>query len=348
MAGFDPRLGRSVRLLPFVVVAITIVSTIGSVAFARANPALPGTNQAPLLSGLSAGVPSPVTSCSVGGTPSQVAYDPLNHYLYVASGNLISIVSSPCHVVATIYGADTIFDGVAYDPHTKSVLVSEAYSGQLFVVSGTSVIGSFGGSFCSPGPMAWDSAIDAMLVVDSCGQIDEVFGTTPSATTSFGECSPVAIAVAAGYVWVSDDCGAPYSVDVFSDSTLLGVGAFSLPTAPSGLAWDPVNHTVLVGSLFTHWMYVLYPATVATHVFKNTTFPLGTLLGTGGVTYSPWSHFMYVTGRVGNYLWTVSSSGAVHHFDLGYGSNGMLMVYDPSNHYVYVCGSGTGRLYVVS
>ena len=348
MAGSDPRLGRSVRLLSFVVVAITIVSTVGSVAFAHANPALPGTNQAPLLSGLSAGVPSPVTSCSVGGTPSQVAYDPLNHYLYVASGNLISIVSSPCHVVATIYGIGANFDGAAYDPHTKSVLVSEGNSGQLFVLSGTSVIGSFGGSFCTPGPMAWDSAIDAMLVVDYCGQIDEVFGTSPSATTSFYDCAPVAIAVAASYVWVSDDCGAPYSIDVFSDSTLLGVGAFYLPTAPSGLAWDPVNHTVIVGSLFTHWMYVLYPATVATHAFENTTFPLGTLLGTGGVTYSPWSHFMYVTGRIGNYLWTVSATGVVHHFDLGSGSDGMLMVYDPSDHYVYVCGSGTGRLYVVS
>jgi DNA-binding beta-propeller fold protein YncE len=272
----------------------------------------------------------------------------LNHYLYVAAGSSISIVSSPCHVVATIFGVGTDFDGVGYDPHTKSVLVCEYNSGQLFVVSGTSVVGSFGGSFCSPGPMAWDSAADAMLVVDCCGEIDEVFGTFPSATTSFGECAPVAIAVAASYVWVSDDCGAPYSVDVFNASTFLGVGAFSLPTAPSGLGWDPVNHTVLVGSLFTHLMYVLYPATVATHGFQNTTFPLGTLLGTGGVTYSPSSHFMYVTGRIGNYLWTVSASGIVRHVELGSGADGTLMVYDPSNHYVYICGSGTGRLYVVS
>lgn len=289
--------------------------------------------------------PSVVTKCAVGPGPEQAAYDPLNHDIYVASGSTITIVASPCHLLKQIVGAGTNFDGVGYDPAAKVMLVSEYNSGNLFVLSGTTLVSEFGG-FCSPGPMAWDGAIRAMLVVDYCGWVDAVFAPTSSGVSSFGGGCPSGVAVADGYVWVSDTCGP--SVDVYDASTFVSLGSFAIAMAPSALAWDPVNDTMLVGSQFSHLMFVLDPTSIATHTFASTWFPLGSLLGTGGIAYSPYSHTMYITGRIGNYLWTIASTGSVHHLTLGTGANALGLAYDPANHRVYVCGYGTNTLYVVS
>lgn len=288
---------------------------------------------------------SVVAKCAVGSGPVQVAYDPLNHDLYVVSASTVSIVASTCHVLKQIVAVNTNFDGVAYDPAAKAMLVSEYNSGEIFVFSGTTLVSEFGG-LCSPGPMVWDGTMRAMLVLDYCGEVDAVFALTSSDVTSFGGGCPSGIALADGYVWVADQCGP--SVDLYDPATFLSVGSFALPLSPSALAWDPVNDTMLVGSQFSHLMYVLYPTTIATHTFVSTIFPLGTLLGTGGIAYSPSSHDMYITGRIGSYLWTISSIGAVHHLNLGAGASAQGAAYDPANHRVYLCGYGTSTLYVVS
>ncbi len=294
--------------------------------------------------------------CLVGENPEQVAYDPIDHYVYVADngpgGGLdgaITILQSPCHVVATIplsYASATPF-GVAYEPSVHEVLVSENNYGQVFVLAGTTIKNVLSG-LCSPGMMTWDAQAKAMLIADGCGYVDAIFGDTSLGVDSgaISVCNAAAVLDAAGYIWVADQC-APYQVSLYDPETFAYIGAFTISTPPEALAYDPVDGTVLVGSAFSSVMHVLYPSTVALHTYLNTTFSLGKLLGAGDIIYSPATHDMYVSGRAGSDVWKITSAGKFQSVFLGTDATPQFMAYDPATQDIYVTGWSTDTVYVI-
>jgi len=371
VARSERKSASSRRKLPvaLVVSATLVIAALAVFAFAVSGPvsarAPEGASSARLAADLVAGsvaaptaaASSVIAKCHVGDNPVGVAYDPLNHYIYVAdngpgdgSGGAITVLKASCHVVATISLTALSFTpyGVAYDPSTHNVLVSDDDYGYVFVLSGTSIVNVLTG-FCEPQAMTWDAQASAMLVMDYCNQVDAIYGNTQSgvdtgAISSF--CDASSVLDAAGYVWVGDQC-APYTVDLFDPATFALVGHFTISTAPGALAWDPVNDTVLVGSEFGNTMHLLDPATVALHTYVNTTFPLGQLLATGSILYSPTTHAMYVSDRAGSDVWKISSSGKVHHDFIASGAGLEFMTYDAATSYIYVCGYYTNTVYQI-
>ena len=140
-------------------------------------------------------------SCLVGNNPEGVAYDPSDHDVHVADSESgdggISILKAPCTVIATIHLGTDIPYGVAYDPSLHEVLVSDSYDDQVYFLKGTSIVTILGG-FCSPGPMTWDAPANAMLVVDYCGGVDAIFGSTEAGVQLFAinDCQAASLLVA--------------------------------------------------------------------------------------------------------------------------------------------------------
>ncbi len=352
------RRAASAAVSVIVLVAFAVAAfALAGVASAQPGTSAPSSTAAVGIVGPAVGaiVPSGSAvsaSCLVGNNPEGVAYDPSDHDVYVADSESgdggISILKAPCTVIATIHLGTDIPYGVAYDPSLHEVLVSDSYDDQVYFLKGTSIVTILGG-FCSPGPMTWDAPANAMLVVDYCGGVDAIFGSTEAGVQLFAinDCQAASLLVADGYVWIGDQCGMPYSVDLFDASTFAYVGSFSISTVPGAIAWDPVNDTVLVGSLFGNTMHVLDPASVVLHTYVNTTFSLGKLLGTTSILYSPTTHDIYVSGRAGSDVWTISSSGVSHAVFVGTGAELQFMAYDSGTHHIYVTGWATNTVYVI-
>jgi DNA-binding beta-propeller fold protein YncE len=352
-----------------VVSATLVIAALAVFAFAASGPVsarASGGSSSPRptadlaggsLTASTAAVSSVIAKCHVGDNPVGIAYDPLNHYVYVAdngpgggTGGAITILKASCHVVATIALTSVSFTpyGVAYDPSTHNVLVSDDDYGYVFVLSGTSIVDVLTG-FCSPQAMTWDAQADAMLVVDPCNAVDAIYGNTQQGVDTgaiSSVCDASSVLDAAGYIWVTDEC-APYTVDLFNPVTFALVGHFTISTEPQALAWDPVNDTVLVGSAFGNTMHVLDPASVALNTYINTTFPLGKLLGTGSILYSPTTHAIYVSDRAGSDVWKISSSGKVHHDFIASSADLEFMTYDVATTHIYVCGYNTNTVYQI-
>jgi hypothetical protein len=343
--------------VPVIVAFAVVAFALTGLAAAQTGTAHASPRSAHDLSGGTVGAVSPAGSsvsarCLVGDNPEGVAYDPSDHDVYVADyapgDGGISILKAPCTLITTIHLSSGTPYGAAYDPSTHDIMVSDPSMDAVYVLQGTSIVTILDG-FCSPSSMTWDAPADALLVVDSWCGVDAIYGNTQTGVEvpAINDCSAAAALVADGYVWVADQCGTPYSVDVFDASTFASVGSFSISTVPGALAWDPVNDTVLVGSLYGNTMHVLEPATVALHTYVNSTFALGKLLGTTSILYSPTTHDMYVSGRAGSDIWTISSAGVSHSVAVGSGADLQFMSYDAATHHIYVTGWATNTVYVI-
>ncbi|MGA8511690.1 MAG: hypothetical protein WB778_03055 [Thermoplasmata archaeon] len=297
-------------------------------------------------------IPRVVAKCFAPDNPIADAYDVADQYVYVADvGNAISIVKAPCTVIKTVstgeYG--TLTDS-AYDPESREVFVS-GFPDTLYTLKGTNVIGKITSAklLSYPVDMEWDATAGAMLVADSgADEIAVVHGLSTHLMTTFATpAEPYDLLVADHYVFsASNDAG---TVAVFNASTFAFYGTFNLLPGIAELAWDPVNDTVVVANYDGSTVDILYPQDIPAGEFLFSDFKMGTLLGGGGVAYSPSTHDIYVTGGdiSSTGLWVLSPSGAVHFVYLGKNVAAMYLVYDPADRDMYVCGYANDELYVL-
>lgn len=310
--------------------------------------------------------PSPhlVATCLSGFSPFSVAYDPAHGYLYTSlsvSPPQISIIKSPCSLVKTITitSGSNIF-GVAYDPVTKEIVAIDQGASRAYILQGTSLVktvslGSSDDGFCPEFP-AWDSALEAMLISDQCrGGVDVLYLTEASGVTHAATIldafdrgnSPTGILVADGYIFSAGNL-----IDVYNDRTLAYLGSFDLPASASyfPLAWDPLNHTVVMGAqngYSSEDVFFLDEKSIATHKFTFHNLIAHNILegGVGGIVYSPANENVYITAMGGDDVWSLSPTGVLSHLYLQPPIGMWNAVYDPANQDVYVCGFD---MYVVS
>lgn len=306
------------------------------------------------------------TKCLLYDGPFSAAYDAANGYLYVMLGDnppQIVILKSTCTVVKTITVVSGMNGwGVAYDPLTKEIVGIDSGTAQAYIIQGStlvtkvSLLGSQSDTFCPETP-AWDASLRAMLITDPCGPgIDILYladsgGVTHAATIidAFdGGNVPTGVLVADGYIF----CPGFGQTDVYNDRSLHFVGSFPIEgqTGYTPLAWDPLNHTVVIGlanGYSSEDVYFLDVSGIGAHIFSFHNLRVHGILegGVGGVAYSPATQSLYITAMGGNDVWVLSASGSLSHVYLQPPFGMWNAVYDPANHEVYVCGAD---LYVVS
>ncbi len=366
------------------VVAIGVVLTVllGAVSVGSVVTSSVSAHSAVTLSATQ--VPRLISSCLSNeyGTLAAV-FNPSNGYVYVADGySGVVVVKPPCTFVKSIPAlvnrseGFAFVTGVSYDPLTHEVVAvsptTEESAGltYVWVIHGTTLakkvdLGDSQFAFSA----AWDPALLAFLIPNSCCTyssgvdilyVTEVNGTTRVAVilNAFDRGNlPQRVFVADRYVFAMGN-----RVDTFSDRTLNYLGSFDLSAAPGcggcvSMAWDPLNHTVLVGLMATSpskAVYFLDANSVASRTFTFRSLPIHDILknGAGGVAFSPADNDVYITAAGGSDVWFLSTSGLLQHIYLGTSAGLGGLAYDPVSHDMYVCGSDLygvgGLLYVLS
>jgi DNA-binding beta-propeller fold protein YncE len=304
-----------------------------------------------------------LSSCPLVGAIGPLVYDPEDGYLYVGAlhnlstpGSLVYVVRPPCDVVASVNISGGIgFSGMAYDPSSGEVVLGPTvYSTVAYVFQGSSLVANFtlqqfGPACLLDSPVTWDPVIDAILV-GVCGAVTLLYlsvvnGVTIAKITPNAFAIndfPTALLVADGYIFLGSN-----TVFVFNDRTLALVGSFPQLTIYGGgfctsLAWDPMKNSVVVGVCVGNSVIgpvvFLSAAGLATGHFTFSRLKAPGILagGVGDVAYSPTTREVYLTAALGNDVWEVSESGALTHVYLGQDSEPFPLVYDPSNHDMYV------------
>jgi len=274
------------------------------------------------------------------------------------------IVQPPCTVIKSIplrpYASAV---GVAYDPVTRQVVVTDEGNGIAYVLQRTSIVKtvSLGGESRCPYTEAWDPSLGAILVSDVCGggvdvmRLSLVHGVTESRVhlNDFDASNyATGLLVADGYVF-----SAGRVVNVYDAATLRFVGAFPVVSTGDGtdlctcvnVAWDSLNHTVVYtdpGAYPTRILF-LNADSIATHQFTFSRLHARYMAGAGAVGYSPMTRDAYTGAAFGNNVYAMNSTGSLHRVYLGENAQPYEMTLDPLNGAMYVTGSGTGSLYEI-
>jgi DNA-binding beta-propeller fold protein YncE len=371
--------------LAMLIVLLFVFSSAGA---AIASP-FTAANAVAIRSGSSAG-PAPsidsansgvLARCLFSDYLSADAYDPADGYIYALGsgefGNVvIVIVEPPCTEIKSIVtGTPDYSDlaGVAYDPLTKEMIVTDIFAPAIYVLQGTSIVKTLPGVFNGGKNPAWDGAIGSLLIPDLTGvsvlHLYEVQGTTratvafdrldPSDCVTYGNC-PSAVLVADGYIfaagndYVSPSPPGGNGVDVFNDRTLAYVGSFHLGDFANWdeLAADPLDHSVVLGrGVVASGDSVLFldVNSIASHKFTVIHFSAQDERRIGGavwaVAYSPAMKTVYVT-TAGDEVWAFSQSGVLTQITLGKNASVYGLTYDPVGRDMYVVSWGPPGLYV--
>ena len=128
-----------------------------------------------------------ITNNSYGGnTPSGIAYNPSNGYMYVANyyGNSVSVLSGTS-IVTTISGLSNP-QRIAYDPSNGCMYVTNNGGTTVSVISGTTIVATITvGS--GPTEVAYNPGNGYMYVTNhDSGTVSVISGTTVMATISWG------------------------------------------------------------------------------------------------------------------------------------------------------------------
>jgi DNA-binding beta-propeller fold protein YncE len=150
-------------------------------------------------------------TCHAGNDPYMLAYDPVNHWMYVPNSNSgnVSVLSRTCHLVGTI---DTggVPTHAAFDPANNEMYVA-ALTDVVWVVHGLKIAHTISigqqGVGGQDTALVWDSDAGMMLLAGG-GSTSTVYGIQGTTV----------------------------------------VGSVGVDSGPQGLCYDPYHHTVLVVS----------------------------------------------------------------------------------------------------
>lgn len=191
----------------------------------------------------------PITAqCGVGYFPSFPAYDPANHLIYVpnqGSGN-ISVIQSPCKVVATISlpsGAAPI--QAAFSPANDAIYVVDNSLQQVYVIEKYHVVATInGGHFSYPTAIGWDPGDSIMLVANfGWSNVTTIFNQSVSGSIATGS-QPDSISYDPYFDTVLIDCYGSSNITILPNATYPFLPSHSSTNYGGGgemMAFDPAN-----------------------------------------------------------------------------------------------------------
>jgi hypothetical protein len=301
-----------------------------------------------------------LASCRVGG-PQQAAFDPSNGFVYVVSfePNIVTILKSPCTIVKVLHlppGGEP-FNG-AYDPTTGEMYVTDIVLGQVYVIRGTNLVATIRStSFSGASGIAFDPFTGTMLVAgfysNEFASIsgDKVVATFSGVGTTCDE--PVALLVTPNDRVFASTLGTNFEsggLCIFSATSYLWLANLTQSCASFESIWDPeVGEVISDNSGCGYTVYDLLEVNPTTyHVTHRFSVPVE--YGFGGLAYSGKTESLYATGN--SDVWVLAPDGVFHpfrvHENLGgsYGADGIT--YDPLNGDMYLCGTYSNTVYVLS
>ena len=303
------------------------------------------TNNVSVISGTSV-----VATVPVGSFPREVAYDAANGYVYVTNmvSNNVSIFSTllqlgtlggqlvhPVPTSLATVGVGNRPYALGYDNATGDVYVANQNTGNVSVISGTTVVATVPvGS--SPSGVAYDAGNGEVYVVNSgSNDVSVISGTSVVATVTVGS-SPIGAAYDSqnGYVYVANT--GSNSVSVISGTSVLAT--VTVGTSPIGVGYDSQNG----------YVYVANYATGNVSVLSGTVLVATVAVGSGptGVGYDSGNADIYVVDSVSDNVSVLSGTSTVGTVRVGLSPDGIG--YDTGNGLVYVANSGSNNLSVLS
>jgi DNA-binding beta-propeller fold protein YncE len=187
--------------------------------------------------------------CGVGSYPSFPAYDPANHLIYVpnqVSGN-ISVIQSPCKVIATIslpHGADPV--QAAFSPANDAIYVADTSLQQVYVIEKNKVVATInGGHFNTPTAIAWDPGDSVMLVANfGWANVTAIDNRSYAGTIATGS-QPDAISYDPYFDTILVDCFGSSNITILPSAVFPFATAHSNTSYGGGgemMAFDPANN----------------------------------------------------------------------------------------------------------
>src|SRR5712692_2668665 len=258
--------------------------------------------------------------------PRGIAYDSSNNYLYVASASGISIISDATSTVISNVTLGKGASGVAYNPYSNKVYVSDCLSSSVSIIDGSTdalvanvTVGAYptGIAYDSHNNVYVNSALSGVVsIIDGSTNAVDV-NVTVNSSPSTPRCCP-------------GQCR-PFQQSSFQD-----------------IAYNPSNNDLYVaedGSGNSNG-----PVYILDTITRTVASKLALSQGAVGVAYDPDNNRVYVTsglGLPGNNVAVVD--GGTHtvlsNVTVGYGPNGLA--YNPRDHDIYVANSRSDSVSVL-
>ena len=288
-----------------------------------------------------------------GAGPTQIAFDPVNGYLYVSNtGNgTISVINATSNsVVGTInLGSSSEPSVVAYDPANNYIYSGAISTKNLSIINTTtdtvveniSISASFSG-------IVYDPANTYMYIGNAGNSISVLNSTTNKVVGSFMMDQTVE-----GMAY--DSSNASIYVAVFSNeiqyinsTTNEIAGTINLASSPAGIAYDSANNTLFVDNPSLGTVSMIN-ATTGKIVVNTTIGPSTTSMDNfEGVSYDPAFNSLYVSNFVSGNVSVINATNGKLVTNLTVGSNPEGIVYDPANGYTYVANAASDDVSVIA
>lgn len=267
-------------------------------------------------------------SCGVGTNPTYLAYDPVNHEVYVpnAVSSNVSVIKAPCTVVANItlpYGSEPV--AAAFDPQNNYMYVTDQALNEVYLISGTKIVKTLNGSeFDGPYGVVYDPAYGAMVVTEyGSNEVSVIRDTTFEFNVHAGIVEPEGIDY--DPYWGFLDVGAEmyHNVTILDASNFSHVASVSVGFSPGAIAYDPADFEDYVTNAGSNSVSVLN-GTVVKHTITGPVLP----------RFAAWSQAklaMYVTSD--GWLFVIRGNSVVQKISTP-GDFGIA--YDDATNNVYV------------
>lgn len=244
-----------------------------------------------------------IISLPPGSDPSAIAYNPLNHEMYVPDLQLDQVyLIAGSHLVSTIKGQFNAPFGIAFDPSAGVMVVANNGANDLTLIKNATASTSHIAVGKGPSWIAFDPIYKLLLVTN---QLSGNVTTIDAAHLHKGTHGAIAVGSAPDAVAFDPHDGLDY-VTVYSSnnvSELNGSGyvqATKSIRGPVGIAYSPRAHLMFVLNSLHDAVWAIGGTTT------NAKFRIGSGAGLlWGVCYDPFNGDMYVVGSGNSYVYVL-------------------------------------------
>jgi DNA-binding beta-propeller fold protein YncE len=329
-----------------VLFGIVVAIAVGSlVAFSAATWAASPSNRSSQTVAAIAGMPNAVKipHCAVGTSPSDAAYDPVNHLIYVPEHGGVAVIKSPCTVTHSISTpAGSLPAAAAFDASDNDIYVVDSALNQVYVISGTTIIATVTDpSLNVPAGIAYDPAATGVVVTNLDGaSITFIIGTGAVGSEGVGNC-PIGVAYSAyaDSLIVANECDNDVSVvsaTYFSSGFTIDTGS-----APYAVAYDTANGLTYVTNEGSSNVTVVDP--ISGH---DGDISVGN--GPEGIGFDQFNLRMYVTNSDSATISEISGLSVVKTVHLPTGSFPIGATFSDFNSKMYVPGYSSDVVYFLT
>ncbi len=257
---------------------------------------------------------------TVGASPQGMAYDPVNHFVYVANlgSDNVSVINTASEVIASV-SVGKAPENIAFDPQNSCIYVVDSGSNTVSVIDpATNTVTGTVHAGTSPWGVAYDPANTCIYVTNSGSDSVTIIRSNNSiaAVTPVGHIPEgIAFDPANGNMYVANSGRnpAPYYIDYLSvlNSTSLGtVSRVSLNFSPANaqtIAYDPMNRCMYVTLTGDNSVYAINAVTdkLIKEIFYGAPWDAWSELS--GITFNPVNGLVYVLSSAQHSIGLIST-----------------------------------------